>query len=100
MNGCKVTTPAHTTAMGIYGALGYYESGPSRRGPGRYPECQPQAVDVCEVVRVRKVSWLDLGSMQGWALVGGGWGLYMDAMQPPPASAQDPSFLNLSSLSH
>lgn len=48
MNGCKVTTPAHTTAMGIYGALGYYENGPSRGGPGRYPECQPQAVDVCE----------------------------------------------------
>jgi hypothetical protein len=53
----------------------------------------------CEAGAV--VSWLGGGGerMQGWALVHGGWGLSMGAMQPPAASVQDPSFLNLSSLS-
>jgi hypothetical protein len=34
----KVTTPTHTTAMRIYGALGYYENGKRKGGPGCYPE--------------------------------------------------------------
>lgn len=50
-----MTTPTHTTAKGIYGALGYYENGPSKRRVWQ---------------KVREVSWLGLGSMQGWALAG------------------------------
>lgn len=44
----KVTTPTHTTAMGIYGVLGYYENGPKGGGPGRYPEWQTKQWNVCE----------------------------------------------------